>query len=368
MPLLDSNLLSVLVLTCLHGHSLLMPSQVLSPSPNKSFALLLNRLSETTILVVTHMLPPCSITHRSPPRRTSSSSASAAEKDRPSRAGQVGMPTEAAGRAAQYASSHQNCHAASDSGPDPGHLFSLEKLNRHSGHSDSVPKYRDDKPADAAFSSSFRARAFESSRDDGGGGQPSKSASALSSSEYGPQTYPTLGLGHSQHDAAAANAQSSEPSGSYSGAHCGNGDVSVNTLPRQGTMSLALSGSWGLSGSQPDSLPASKLVHTSSGSRDTDSRHDLGSESTAGTAQHDTQQAVHATSKHDMLHAQRATGHEATSLSDPAAAEEAAEAAAGPVARQASEADSPAAAASHRAASSLSQMHQSMRKSSGESC
>lgn len=321
---------------------------------------------------MTHVLLTCSITQRSPPRRTSSSSASAAERNRPSHAGQASMTTEAAERAAQYASSQQSVHAASDNSCDLGHFFSLEKVRKHNGHSDSMAKKRDNKPADAEPSSGFRARVYASSGDDGGYGQPSKSTPALTSSECGPQTNPTVGLGNSQYGAAAADAQSSRSSGSYIGSGSTDEQARMNRLSQQGTKSLALlPDSWGLSGSQSDSSPASKLVHTSSGSNDTESRHDQGSGITAGTARHDAQLAVHATSEHDMLHAWGTTGDEGTSLPDPpgdAAAEEAAEAAAGPAAMQASGADSPAGAASHRAASSLSQMHQSMRKSSGESC
>ena len=282
------------------------------------------------------------------------------------------MTTEAAERAAQNASSHQSPHTASDNSHDPGHLFSLEKVNRHNGHGDSMSKKRDDKPADAAPSSGFRAREYGSSRDSGGYAQPSKSASALTSSDYGPQTNPTVGLGNSQHGAASANAQSSRSSGCYIGSGSTDEQARLHMLLRQGIKSLSLlPDSRELSGSQSDGLPASKLVHTSSDSRDTESRHDQGPTITAGTARRDAQQAVNATSKHDMLHAWHTPDDGAPSLPDQsgdAAAEEAAEAAARPAAMQASGANSPAGAASRRAASSLSQMHQSMRKSSGESC
>lgn len=303
---------------------------------------------------MTQILLPCSITQHSPPRRTSSSSASASERDRPSCGGQAGMTAEAAERAAQ---SHQNLHTASGSGPDPGHLFSLEKLNRHNGHSDSIPKKRDDKPADATPSSGFRAHAYELSRDDAGYGQSSKSAPALTSSNHGLQTNPTSGLGASQHVGVSANAQSSKPSGSYSGADCSDEHARMQTLPRQGIKSLASLDSWGMNASQSDSLPTSALVQTSRGSR----RHDQDSKTIAGTAQHDTQEGVHATPRHDMLHAWHTTGDEATSLPDPPG-----DAASGPAAMQASGANSPAAPASQTAASALSQMHQSMRKSNGE--
>ena len=272
------------------------------------------------------------------------------------------MIAEAAERAAQ---SHKNLHTASGSGPDPGHLFSLEKLNRHNGYSDSMPKKRHDTPADATPSSGFRAHAYKLSRDDAGYGQSSKSAPALTSSDHGLQTNPTSGLGASQHVGVSANAQSSKPSGSYSGADCSDEHARMQTLPRQGIKSLASLDSWGMNASQSDSLPTSALVQTSRGSR----WHDQGSETIAGTAQHDTQEGVHATPRHDMLHAWHTTGDEATSLPDPpgdAAAAEAAEAASGPAAKQASGANSPAAPASHTAASALSQMHQSMRKSNGE--
>ena len=356
VPLLNRNLLLVVAPALVHDHSLLLPNQALSPSAKKLIALTSQPVWQVEVYMPLTSCCPCSITQRSPPRRTSSSSASAAEKDRASHAGQAGMATEAAERAAQYAPAPQSLHAASGNSPDPGHLFSLEKLNRQNQHSDSMPKKRNDMPTDATSNSGFRAREFD--RDDEGHGHPS----AISSQD-GPQANPTPGMGTSQHSVTSANAQSSRSSASCIGSHSTDEQARSNTLPRQGITSLALlPDSFAPSGLQSDSLPPSNLVHTSSGSRDAESRHDQDSETTAGTAWHDTQQDVHA---------QRASGDEATSLPYPtgnATAIAAAEAAAKPAAMQASGRDSPAAAAAHSAASSLSQMHQSMRKSNGASC
>lgn len=350
------------------------------------------------------------MTQRSPPRRTSSSSASAADRDRP---GQASTTNAAAERAAQQSSSYPSFQ--SDASPDPGHLFSLEKMKRHDRLNDSMPKKKD-KPADAQPSSGFRAHAFDSSRDDGGHTQPSVSASAPTSSKYGPLTNPTVGLRSSQHvAAAAATAQSSTFASGYSDTHSSVEQLRTSTLPRQGIRSLGISDSRGLSGSsQMDTLPVPKLTHASLGSSDsksTLSRLDKGSSIPAGTVRQGLQQAVHAGCKHSMLIA----NDEATSLPDSesettskatsvaaskgafeAASEAAFEGASRGAAQlglQASRAESPAsaltsskyepltnptvglgssqhvvAAPSQRAADSLSQMHHSMRKANCKSC
>lgn len=313
------------------------------------------------------------MTQRSPPRRTSSSSESAAERDRPDHAG---VTNAAAERAAQYSSSHHSLQAASDGSADPGHLFSLEKTKRHDRLSDSIPK-RNDKPADLLPRSGFGPSVFDSSRDDKGHNHPSMSAATLTSSKYGPLRNPTVGLGSSQHAVAAATAQSSKPDGSHSGTQSSDEQPRTDTLPRQGIKSLGISDSPGLGGSQMDTLSVPKLIHAPLGSSDTASRLDEGSHLPAGIACQGTQQGVHAGSKHSMLLA----GDDLTSLPDSAseaASEAACEVASGAAPRaasraaaqpglQASAAGSPAAAPSQRAADSLSQMHQSMRKANCES-
>lgn len=362
------------------------------------------------------------MTQRSPPRRTSSSSASAAERDRP---GQASTAYAAAERAAQQSSSYPSFQ--SDASPDPGHLFSLEKINRHDRLSDSMLK-KNDKPADAQPRSGFRAHAFDSSRDDGRHSQPSVSASALTSSKYGLLTNPTVGLGSSQHvaAAAAATAQSSKFASGYSDTHSLYEQPKTSTFPRQGIKSLGLSDSQGLSGAQMDTLPVPKLTHASVGSSDSESklsRHDKGASIPAGTVPQDTQQAVPAGSKHSMLladdnaayrphPASEATSEAASETTSKGAFKAASEAAskgafeaaseaafegasrgAAQLGLQASGAESPAsaltsskygpltnptvglgssqhvvAAPSQRAADSLSQMHHSMRKANCKSC
>ena len=293
------------------------------------------------------------MTQRSPPRRTSSSSASAAEKDRPGYAAQAGTSNEAAETSAQQSSSHQ---AACDSSRDPGHLFSFEKTDRHIGYDGSMPR-KDEQPADATPSSGPKAHESESAKsrtDDRGHGQSSTSPSALISSKYGQHTNPRVGPGSGT---VSADEQSKKRASSYTDRHAIDEQARKDALHRQGIKSFGFSEYNPLqyNRSEAENVPAPMLAQPSPSSTDVESWR---GKSSGGTAQHDELQAVHASSKHDLLDAQHPTGDEPNSLPGPPA-----EAASQPAA-----APQKAAGSSHGTGSALSQMHQSMRKTKCESC
>ena len=304
-------------------------------------------------MALTHGSSPRSMTQRSPPRRTSSSSG--LQPDSPVSHVELEGRSKEAARAAHYSPSHGRPGTAADSTDataDPGHIFDQHKLQKSSRAGDSKLRKKDDEPGSGVTSKSGSGAQLYNAADSSRDRVLVTSAAALAGSEYGRYRNPDRGSGSFQQDSAASG-QNSKHAGSSSSHIAPNLQQSQSSsLSKQGIRSLA-----------DDNVPAEMSAHTSSASI---GRHNGYSTRIAASATQHGRPPLSNAVMESLPGVQHMAEESASSPKVPHQAANA-RAAAGPAALQVARPDSADETGAQRAAA-LNEMYHAMRGKKGELC